>query len=81
MVKIVEIIDTSSDTIAVAFSNGSIVMLNMELLMQTLPFDALREDDRIRYPHIEDGGAAIYWQNGPRMTVEEIVRFLEDSNN
>lgn len=79
MVNIVQIIDTDGDTITVEFSNGSIVILDIERLTQTPPFDALREDERIRYPHIEEGGGAIYWRNGPRMTVAEIVSFLENS--
>jgi len=67
------------NTLDVQFNNDNIVLLNMNLIIEKPEFRALLEDDRILYPKTD--GDTVYWREGPRLTVDEILELVQDKNS
>lgn len=58
----------------VQLDNGNILMLELAPLLSRAGFAPLKEDDRILYPKTD--GECVYWRNGPRLSVDEIMGLL-----
>lgn len=70
--RIVRVGAVARDSLDIDLSNGSILLLSVELILSLPGFGVLAEDDRIYYPKTD--GSSIYWPNAPRyLTVEEIL--------
>lgn len=80
MPKIVRVA-ADGDMIGVHLDNGSILMLELEPLLDRLGFGILREDGRALYPKTD--GEHVYWQDGPRLGLGEIrvLMFAGKDNN
>lgn len=61
--------------IEVHLENGSILMLSCAPMLEQERFAALAEDDRIYYPHTD--GESIFWRDGPKLSVKEILQLLK----
>jgi len=70
----------AKDSIDIGLSNGCILLLNVELILNLPGFGVLTEDDRICFPKTD--GTSIYWMDGPRhLTVEEILTLAGSAGN
>lgn len=63
-----------SNILEIQLDNGSTILLNAELLLAKPEFAHLAIDDRILYPHTD--GTVLYWNNGPKIGLEEIIALL-----
>lgn len=75
--KIVRVDAMDRSTLDIQLANGSILLFNLALLGDDPRFLALAEDDRILYPKTD--GKAIYWRDGPRLGMAEILRLLQEN--
>jgi hypothetical protein len=70
--RIVRVGAVARDSLDIDLSNGSILLLSVELILSLPGFGVLADDDRVYYPKTD--GSSVYWQDGPRhLTVEEIL--------
>lgn len=74
MPKIVRVGALDGNTLEIEISNGSIILLNADLLLAKPPYAHLAVDDRILYPHTD--GRILYWNNGPSIGLEEVIALL-----
>ena len=60
------------DALDIALSNGTVILLQTELILTLPGFAPLREDDRVLYPKTD--GGSVYWRDGPRkLPLDEIM--------
>lgn len=74
--RIVRVGALDSNMIDVELSNGNILLLNMSLLKDHSDFRALFEDGGLIYPKTD--GVSVFWENGPRLSLEKMVALLEN---
>jgi hypothetical protein len=76
--RIVRVGAVARDSLDIDLSNGSILLLSIELILSLPGFGILAKDDRIYYPKTD--GDSIYWPDGPRcLSVEEILQLAGQS--
>ncbi len=75
MLKIVGVGALGDNSIDVHLSNGTIILLCLTPYLREPRFAQLSEDDRILYPKTD--GDYVFWQRGPRLSIEEIFRLAE----
>lgn len=66
------------DMLDIELSNGNILLLSVKLLLEDPRFARLAEDDRVLYPKTD--GAGVYWRDGPRLEVDELMRITFRQN-
>lgn len=79
MLKIVRVDTLDGDMMDVELSNGNIIILDLQLLMEKPTFDSLREDKRYSYPKTD--GSCVYWRDGPRLSLEEIFAVMKTNGD
>lgn len=75
MPKILRVGIVGDDMLDVQLSNGNILMLELAPLLSLPNFSPLKEDDRILYPKTD--GACVYWREGPKLLLNELINMLE----
>ena len=75
MLEIVRVGALDSAKLDIELSNGSLILLDMRPLLAEPEFAALLEDDRVLYPRTD--GDRVYWQNGPSVTLERLMRLIQ----
>lgn len=77
--RIVKVGALARDSLDIDFDNGSILILNINLILSLPGFEILSEDDRIYYPKTD--GHCIYWRDGLRsLSVAEILALAGSSS-
>jgi len=67
-------------TLDIELSNGHLILFDMRYLMETNPaYDILRKLEVLARPNTD--GQSIYWLDGPRLTLEEIMSLLNRQDN
>lgn len=69
----VEVLDEQSDCIAVKLENGSMAILELSVKYLDPLFAEIK-----KLPRPECDGERIYWSNGASLTVDEIMKMLEE---
>lgn len=69
----VDILD--GQTLDIQLSNGHLILFDTQCLPQSdRSYDSLRNLDGLPRPHTD--GQSIFWQDGPRMALEDILGWL-----
>jgi hypothetical protein len=75
LLKILRVGIVGDDMLDVQLNNGNILMLELAPFFHCPSFAPLREDDRILYPKTD--GDHVYWRDGPRLSVDQLMRMLQ----
>lgn len=75
MLKILRVGIVGDDMLDVQLNNGNILMLELAPLLSLPGFSPLKEDDRILYPKTD--GDCVYWREGPKLLLNELIDMLE----
>lgn len=75
MSRIKSVGSIGGDMLDIHLDNGNILMLEIRWLLVLPGYAALREDDRILYPHTD--GTVVYWHGGPRISLEDIFALMK----
>lgn len=75
MLKILRVGIVGDDMLDVQLNNGNILMLELAPLLSLPGFAPLKEDDRILYPKTD--GDCVYWREGPKLLLNELIDMLE----
>ena len=74
MPEIIRVGALDGNTLDIELGNGSSILLRLGPLLELPGFEELYEDDRILHPKTD--GSAVYWRDGPRISIREIITIL-----
>jgi len=67
-------------TLDIELSNKHVILFDLRYLMEADPaYDILRKSEVLARPN--NDGRSIYWLDGPRLTLEEIMFLLNRQDN
>lgn len=64
----------NGESFDIHLTNGNIFWLDFQTLLKQEQFAQLAEGDRIYYPKTD--GTYIFWEDGPRLTLDEAIALL-----
>ncbi len=69
----VDVVD--SQTLDIELNNGHLILFDMRWLIETVPiYSFLRNSEVLPRPHTD--GQSVFWQDGPRLMLAEIMTLL-----
>ena len=75
MLKITRVDVVDDQTLDIELNNGHLILFDMRRLMETAPvYDILRNLEVLPRPSTD--GQSVYWRDGPRLTLGEIMTLL-----
>ncbi|HCX60853.1 hypothetical protein [Sedimentibacter sp.] len=78
MLQITRVDIVDGQTLDIELSNGHLILFDTRHLPKTnRSYDSLRNLEALPRPNTD--GASIFWKEGPRITLEEVLQWL--SNN
>lgn len=72
MLKINRVDTVGGDMLELELSNGSIILLSLDTLLEDARFSGLEEDDLVFHPKTD--GERVFWREGQSLTIEEAGR-------
>jgi len=80
MLQITRVDILDGQTLDIELSNGHLILFDTRRLPETnQSYNSLRELEALPRPSTD--GRSIFWQDGPKITLEEILRWLSTSMN
>lgn len=75
MLKITRVDILDGKTLDIELNNGNLILFDTQCLPETdHSYDSLRRLDSLPRPSTD--GQTIFWQNGPRITLNDIMNWL-----
>ncbi|AET67883.1 Protein of unknown function (DUF2442) [Desulfosporosinus orientis DSM 765] len=75
MLRITRVDIVDDWTLDIELSNGHLILFDTRRLLETAPgYGILRKNEVLTRPRTD--GQNIFWQDGPRLTLEEIMALL-----
>jgi len=79
MLQITRVDIVDDRTLDIELSNGHLILFDMRCLMETdSAYDTLRKSEVLPRPSTD--GQSIFWRNGPRLALNEIMILLNRGN-
>ena len=67
-------------TVDIELSNGHLILFDMRRLLETEPAYAVLRNYEV-LPRPSTDGQSVYWRDGPRLALEEIMSLLNQQDN
>ena len=78
MLQITRVDIVDGQTLDIELSNGHLILFDTQHLPKTnRSYDSLRDLDVLPRPNTD--GVSIFWKDGPRITLEEVLHWLSDN--
>lgn len=61
-------------TLDIELANGNTILFSIKERFSEPAFSALLENDKILFPQTD--GESVFWCNGPRITIDEVLEIL-----
>ncbi len=75
MLKINRVGALDGNCLDIELSNGNLLLLSLQPVMQYPEFKELLEDNRILYPKTD--GNSVFWKNGPSISIENLIKLMQ----